>query len=115
MKTNSPTNNIKNQVVVVIVVNVPRDLHGLLQGYLKEVQRVFQGSFKEVLRKFQGCLKKASKGLQKNFKEISRVFQECFKEFLGYNFVVTWISSQLTEQRKRACFKQVSISPEIDW
>ena len=26
-----------------------------LQGYLKEVQRMFQGSFKDVLRKFQGC------------------------------------------------------------
>ena len=26
-----------------------------LQGYLKEVQRVFQGSFKDALRKIQRC------------------------------------------------------------
>ena len=35
--------------------NVLRDLESReLQGYLKEVQRMFQENFKGVLRKFQG-------------------------------------------------------------
>ena len=46
-----------------------------LQGYLKEVQRVFQGIFKAV----------------------SKMFHECFNKVLFCDFVVAWILSQLPE------------------
>ena len=67
-----------------------------LQGYLKEVQRMFQGSFKDVLRKFQGCYSKC----QVCFKKISMVFQEYFNEVLFCNFVVAWNSSHQPEQKE---------------
>ena len=49
-----------------------------LQGYLKEVQRMFQGSFKDILRNFKGCLEKVSSEFQENFKSfkvVSRMIQ----------------------------------------
>ena len=58
-----------------------------LQGYVKEVHRVFQGSFKDDLRKFQGCLKKVpslfQENLMKSFKDASRIFKWSF----FFNFV----------------------------
>ena len=58
----------------------------MIQGYLKEVQRVFQeslSSFKDILRKFQGCLKKVQIVFEESVKCVSRKFhkkfQECFK------------------------------------
>ena len=49
-----------------------------LQGYLKEVQRMFQGSFKDILRNFKVCLEKVSSEFQENFKSfkvVSRMIQ----------------------------------------
>ena len=71
----------------------------MIQGYIKEVQRVlikkeFEGSVKDVLGKFQVC--------QENLKKASGVFQECFNEILFDKFVVAWIPSQLPS-RRRAC------------
>ena len=47
---------------------------------------MFKESVKCVARKFP--------------KKVSRVFQECFKEVLFCNFVLSWISLQLPEQKE---------------
>ena len=88
---------------------VPRDLQGPFKGASrlskrssKGVSRGFQGIFKDILRKFQGCLKKVSSVFQENFKKSFKdvCFKECLNEVLPSNFVVTRISSQLTEQKE---------------
>ena len=72
----------------------------MIQGYLKEVQRVlkvFEGSFKEVWRMFQRKCLCVSRKFEK---KASKVLQECFNEVLFDEFVVEWISSQLPEQKE---------------
>ena len=63
--------------------------YGMIQGYLKKVQRGFKGNWKTVSKTFEG-----------SFKESFSVFQECFNEVLFHKFVVAWLSSQLPEQKE---------------
>ena len=59
-----------------------------LQGYLKEVQRVFQGTFKAILWKFKGCLKKVSSVFRENFKQSFKGVSKMVNEVLFCYFVL---------------------------
>ena len=49
---------------------------------------------------FLDTFKGESRELQSNLKEVKGVFQGSFKAVLFCDFVVTWISSQLPEQKE---------------
>ena len=84
----------------------------MFQETFQIVLRMFQDSFKEdwimfqekrskdVLRKFKFGLRK----FQRVFQSVSRVFKECFNEVLFCDFVVAWISLQLTGQKEGLFF-----------
>ena len=82
----------------------PRDI----QWRFKGVQREFSDRFKDYLRKFQGYVK-CQVCVQENFNEKFLVLQKCFNEVLFSNYVFTWISSQLPEQKEGLFFKSEQI------
>ena len=66
-----------------------------LSGYLKK----FKWYFKGFSMQFQKVWKEVSRNFKENGKCVSRKFQ-CFNEVLLSNFLLTWISSQLPEQKE---------------
>ena len=62
------------------------------------MSREFQGSFKDILRVSKKVSIVFQENFKKSFKGVSTL--ECFNEILFSDFVVAWISSQLSEQKK---------------